>query len=323
MSHLRLSVIIFLFIAGTVFAQEATPEVTEIPQDEIEFFAFTIPEIDVSGIAPDGWEQIQVGSYVRNQGGENTTYLLHIASNEISLEDVLAPILVAFEQEELPEDSASYETNRYDWTVYTFEYSPFPDSDDRLVVDIATAATPNLSLVLVFQTTPDEYDALHESVFLTSLDYFGEDLTTIQEGLGYGDFVPTEIEFFGIDTVIPRDWMNVNTGSYTRGDLQVDPTTLIIQTSSDLSEEEFRDLFLEQLQISVSGDGESYSSDYLNWTIFDVNIDIDGTLLTWQIATASDNDYAYLVVLFSFTDENEELRESVLIPVLDATHASQ
>lgn len=323
MPYLRLSLIILLLMATTTFAQEATPEVTETPQDDIEFFAFTIPDIEVSGIAPQGWEQIQVGSYVRNQYGENTTYLLHIASNENSLDDVLAPILDAFSQEALPDENQVYTTDFHGWTLYTFEYSPYPDSNDSLAVDIATATTGNLSLVLIFQTTPDEYASLHESVFLASLEYYGADLATIEASLGFGDMIPVDIDFFGIETLTPLNWENVNIGSYTRGDLQTDPTTLILQTSSDLSESEFRDLFLEQLDLSISGDGESYASDYLDWTIHTADIDLDGTLLTWQIATAGDDTYAYLVVLFSFTEDVDDLRESVLIPVLNATRSSQ
>lgn len=329
MPYLRLNFLIILLLIGSACTATNTPNATDIPSCSVanttntDLVSFTIPVIEMSGVAPADWEEVQVGSYVRNQNGDNSTYLLHIASDESSLSDLLAPILVAFSQEALPASSETYQSPVYAWSLYNFEYNPNPETDDTLIVDIATVETGNLSLIVILQTNPQEYETLHQSIFLSAVHYFGQDLRVVEADLGFGTMIPCSIALFDVDTVIPKDWQNITDGSYQRGDVQSDPTTLIIQTSPDLSESEFRDLFLQQFQLSLASDGAAYAAERLNWTIHNVNIEAEGILLTWQIATAKDNRYAYLVVLFSLTEEADSLRASVLLPVLDATHASQ
>ncbi len=322
MSYLRFSVIIVLLIVGTVFAQEVTPEATEKAPTDIVFSTFTLSEPEISGIAPADWDEVLPGSYLNLEDESNSTYILHFATSEMSLNEQLEPILASFLQEALPDESEDYESEDYTWNIYTFEYMPSEESEP-LVVDIATAERGVLALVVVLQSTPENYEHLHDRLFLPSIDYFGQPLDMIQANLELDRLTPETIEAFGIDTVIPVGWENANPGSYVRGDLQVDPTTLLIQTSPDLSEDEFRDLFLERLNIADAGDGESYDSDTLEWTIYTIDIEIEESLLTWQIATASDANFAYLVVVFSFTDERDTLRESVLLPVLDDTRQSE
>lgn len=322
MSYLRLSVIILLLIVGTTFAQEVTPEATEEASTEIVFTTFTLSEPDISGIAPADWQEVQIGSYLNPGDESNSTYILHFASSELSLDEQLQAILDSFLQESLPDESESYESEDYSWTLYNFEYSPAEDSDP-LIVDIATAERGILALVVVLQSTADDYELLHDELFLPSIEYFGQPLDVIQTNLELELLTPETIEDFSIDTLIPIEWENANPGSYIRGDLQVDPTTLLIQTSPDLNEDEFRDLFLERLNIDDAGDGEAYISDTLAWTIYTVDIEIEESLLTWQIATASDNEFAYLLVMFSFTDEREELRDTIFLPVLDETRQSE
>lgn len=320
MSYWRLSIIILLIITGTSLAQEVTPEAMDEGSTEIEFTIFTHAETDIKGIAAIGWEEVLAGSYLNPDN--DSSYILHFASDEVNLEELLQPILEAFLQETLPEEFDSHEQGDITWTLYNFEYIPTEDSEP-LVVNIATAEYDGLARAVILQSSVDDYEYLHDALFLPSVNYFGQTQDVIESELNITSLIPETIIEFGIDTVIPRDWENANPGSYIRGDLQVDPTTLIIQTSSDLSEDEFRGLFLERLNIAELGDGEVYISDYLEWTFYMVDIDIDGTLLTWQIATASDEDFAYLTVLFSFADERDTLGETILLAVLDETRQSE
>ncbi|MEL6524432.1 MAG: hypothetical protein AAFQ07_01870 [Chloroflexota bacterium] len=284
-----------------------------------DFEIFTLDAPIISGVAPIGWETLSTGNYVRDSENDGNTYILHFANNQQTIEESLAPILTAFEQDSLPTESTTLVTSAFEWTLYTFTYTA-PDSDQPLQVDIATTTNENTSFVIVMQTTPEAYTELHETIFLSSVQVFGLPQDDIRVAMGISALTPITVQQYGIDTAYPDGWQAVNPGSWSRGDLQEDPTTLIVQTSSDLSARAFRDLFAEQLAITTEGQGDTYNAPNRDWRIFTVTVSAQGIPLTWQIASAEDNQFAYLVVLLTHSDEAEALRESVLLPVLDATN---
>ncbi|MGJ3239733.1 MAG: hypothetical protein ACFE0Q_13565 [Anaerolineae bacterium] len=298
----------------------ATPEPTQSAYPILPLQAFTLDEMAVSGVAPAEWDMVRPGSYV--DPDNSLTYLLHFARADDALDELLHSILDAFEREALPDLDAEHQQDSDDiWALYRFEYTPLVEGQVvSLLVDMGIVVSDGLARVIVMQTTPERYDILHSEVFMQSVRYFGQTRVLIDDALYESQLVTRTLSTFNIETVVPLNWDEINSGAYARGDLQQDPTTLLIQTSSDLGESEFRDLFLDRLNLSIPIlTGETFTSEWLNWTIYIVDIEADGVELSWQIATASDAQYAYLVVLFSYTDEVEDLRASILLPILERT----
>lgn len=298
----------------------STPETaSQAGETPVTFEIFTLDAPIISGVAPVGWDMLSAGNYVRDNETDSNTYILHFANNQQTIEQSLDPILAAFEQDSLPTESTALTTDVFVWTLYTFTYTA-TDSDQPLQVDIATTANDNTSFVIVMQTTPEAYTALHETVFLPSVEVFGLAPNAIRAARGISAMTDTTLPSFGIETVFPDGWQAVNVGSWARGDLQEDPTTLIVQTSSDLSASGFRELFTTQLGIATEGEGEIYTAPNREWRIFTVTVSAQGVPLTWRIASAEDNQFAYLVVVLTHSDEADALRDSVLLPVLDGTN---
>jgi hypothetical protein len=321
MRKLLIFLLLLFLLAIPTIAQEATEET---PAELIQLAAFTLSNINMSGIYPADWDEIQVGAYIRNGGDSNTTYILHLAQTHSSLEALIAPILSALQLEELPEASATYDTSVFAWTLYKVAYSPAELEGETLFVDIATAEIDDAVYLILLQSNPDEYEILHEQVFLVALDAFGLPLETIIAEYHIPTLENITLSKFGIETAIPIDWQEVASGSYMRAENQQDITTLLIQTSPDLQAEAFAELLLERLGLPVQlpETDTIYETDNWLWSLYLIEVNAQGGLpVTFQIAIAQDEQFAYLVVLLSFNEEAEGLRETVIFPVLDATQA--
>lgn len=318
MQKLSIILVLLLVLTLTTVAQEATQE----PDSEIiEFATFTLTNTEMNGIYPSDWGEIQSGAYIRDDGGLNTTYILHLALMDSSLEELIAPILPALQLEALPEAIESYESSVLTWTLYRVEYSPPELEGEILIVDFATAESDDAAYLILLQTNPDEYEMLHEQVFLAALDAFGLELEAIIAEYNIITLENVIVSEFGIESSVPMDWQEVASGSYMRAENQQDITTLLIQTSPDLDAETFAGLLLENLDLptELPEINSRYETDNLSWGLYLLELDAQGTPVTFQIAIAQDEQFAYLVVLLSFSEEVEDLRESVLLPVLDAT----
>jgi hypothetical protein len=320
MRKLAIFLILLLALTLTTVAQEATEE----PNLEIiKFDSFTLINTEMNGIYPLDWDEIQSGAYIRNDEGLNTTYVLHLALMDSSLEELIAPILPALQLEELPEASQTYDSSVMIWTLYRIEYSPPELEGDSLIVDLATAESDDAVYLILLQTNPDEYDNLHEQVFLATVDAFGLSLETIIAEYKITTLESVTITEFGIDSSVPLDWREVASGSYMRVGNQQDITTLLIQTSPDLDADIFAELLLESLGLpsELPEIERIYETDNLSWSLYRLEFTAQGIPVTFQIAIAQDEQLAYLVVLLSLDEEAEDLRETVFLPVLDATQA--
>lgn len=317
----KLLIIFFITLAFlmSVSGQEATEEA---PVESIQFAAFTLPNLLLNGIYPAGWEEVQAGAYVRNDE-LNTTYILHLGEKDTSLDGLIAPILPSVQLEKLPEPIEIYESAMLEWTLYNFEYSPSELEGENLQVDLATAENDDGAYLILLQTMPDDYESLHEQVFMPALDAFGLPLEIIFEEYNITTLEHIIIDEFGIESAIPDDWQQIAVGSYMRAANQQDITTLLIQTSPDLTAEAFANLLLDSLGLSVDlpESDTIHETDYLSWSIYLIEVNSQGVDITFQIATAQDEQFAYLVVLLNFSEETPILQDTVLLPILDMTKA--
>jgi hypothetical protein len=313
--RVALASFLLIVLSLSAYAQEATPEITA-EAETLRLRPFTLEIGDVSGAAPADWTELQAGSYLRDDGDADQTYILHISAEGASLADLIDPFLEAYGIESLPESSESHESTLFTWSIHSFDYTPI-DTDLVLRVDIGIAEAENRVYVIILQGFPDDNEFLHSEVFIPAMDFFGLPLDVIQEALGYESLSPISLESFGIETVYPLMWQEVNPGSYMRMQDENDLTTVIIQSSPDLEASAFAELLLETIGLppELPESSESYEGSELTWAIYE--IDYQGYKLV--LATAEDENLAYLVVMLCSAEEAESLRESLLVPILDAT----
>lgn len=313
----RLIFVFLLLLVPSAVAQETTPEAT--PEPEIPLIPFTLETPRISGLRPVGWDELTPGTYVRDDG-QNLTYLLHLSDPAGNREENLPPLLESIGQEALPEIREIITGAALEWDVYEISYTP-KTLETELAVMLAIAETDNALHFIFLQTIPAEAEELREAVFLPALDAYGLPLPELYESLGFAPLQAINIPEFDLVSAAPTEWQLVNIGSYMRQRTQSDSTTLILQTSPDLSAGEFGSLLLESLGLSAELPEEfsRIEAAQLTWMLYEIEVTAQGQTLVFQIALAEDDVYSYLVVLLSAEEEAAELRETVLIPILQAT----
>jgi len=315
---------LLIFSLMPIMAQEstpeATPESTPPAEPEMTLVPFTLVSPSISGLRPADWREASPGVYLR-EDGQNTTYLVHLSEPDSTREELLPSLLESIGQDALPDESELVSGEAFDWEVYQMFYIP-EGFEEEFSVFIAFAETETAVHVILLQTPIDEADMLREMVFDPALENYGLPLSEIYAGLGLIPLEAVTVSDFDLQTAIPAEWQEVNPGSFVRAHFQGDITTLLIQTSPDLSAEEFGVLLLERLGIATEfpEQSEMFETEYLTWTLYTFEVDAEGQLLTFQFALAEDDTYAYLAVLLSTAEEADVLEENLFLPILQATY---
>jgi pimeloyl-ACP methyl ester carboxylesterase len=89
---------------------------------------------------------------------------------------------------EAPDSVGAYQGGALEWTLYQVDVSAAGVS---VAVDMALAAMDGTTYVVLLQTSPEEYDALHESVFLPVLDAFAP----LEEAVEEVPYIVEEVTF--------------------------------------------------------------------------------------------------------------------------------
>lgn len=145
---------LILFAATGIFAQDA---ITLVP--------FRDPLLEVEGVIPEGWTAAGNGIYMRGESPADLT-LMAIQAAAASLEQVIPALLPQLALTELPEAVEQVEANGMQWDVYQVDV---PAGGIVIRVDLALANQDGRSYIVLMQTNEEEYDALHEAVFLPVL----------------------------------------------------------------------------------------------------------------------------------------------------------
>jgi hypothetical protein len=130
---------------------------------EIEFEAYTNPDIGIQALVPVGWSEVQPGIFARSSPTVDMAVFQMAVESGISLVDLLEAMSDAFGLEETPEVQAEREANGLHWYLYTFESQGVPR-------DMALAETDGNVLILIFRSDASEQAVLYEAVFLKLVD---------------------------------------------------------------------------------------------------------------------------------------------------------
>ncbi len=150
-----LALVVLLALPLTVTAQEA------IPLEPV-----TIDAFGITTIVPAGWTEVGPGLYARASSPTDGA-LVALQSALIRADGLLQAILPQLGLTEAPEPVGEITTDTLTWTLYQVDVE-VPQAG-TIRVDIAIAQGAGASYVLIVQSLADEYEALHEQVFLPVL----------------------------------------------------------------------------------------------------------------------------------------------------------
>lgn|GEM_PF-420644 len=188
-----LLVLAMLSAVVSAWAQDATPEPTAETTaqaaaertDDAEEVVVLVPHTDegygIESVVPDGWTDAGHGVFMRQNDEADVTVIAQ-QSAALNPDALLNAILPQLGLSEAPESVGLYSGAVLEWTLYQVDV---PLGETTLRVDLGLAASEGKTYLVLLQTTPEEYDALHVSVFLPTLDAFAPLIEATQEAVPY------------------------------------------------------------------------------------------------------------------------------------------
>ena len=126
--------------------------------------AFSDHLFGATGLAPEGWTEIQYGVLLR-EAIEEPALLVMQASPGITATDLLRGLRSELALDDRPEPVGNVETDYLSWTLYSFDTAIAPLGLQELRVDAAIADSDFGGFVVAVGALPDESEALVEEVF--------------------------------------------------------------------------------------------------------------------------------------------------------------
>ena len=133
-----------------------------------KFIPYTNKEAGFNSIVPEGWFEGRPGEFRRGDPETDPTFLLQQGVPGANIELVIELLLPKLGLEALPERAGGIENVNLSWDLYAIEHQ---DSlTDKIIEDIALTEGSAGVYVVLFGTTPDEYNDMHYTVFLRLVD---------------------------------------------------------------------------------------------------------------------------------------------------------
>jgi uncharacterized protein len=140
--------------------------VPALAQDQLTLTPFTDDNYGISGVAPDGWTIAGPGALARNKNANDVTVIVQ-QTLPLGPDAVMKALMPQLLLQSVPDSVGTRTTDALTWTLYKVDVR----ADTITVsVDFALAAGDGKTYVVFLQTSPDEYDSLHDSLFLPLLD---------------------------------------------------------------------------------------------------------------------------------------------------------
>ena len=162
-------------IVGVVLRGEWFPQETlQAKLDEIlvayeamfnvELEPYENRDLGINGLLPKGWNELDPGIYARSKPEEDPTLIVQLAAPGESAEALSRSVLANFGVSALsavPIDS--YESAALAWEIYLLE-------SEMANLALALAETDETAYLVLLAASPDQIDALAETVFLPAVD---------------------------------------------------------------------------------------------------------------------------------------------------------
>jgi CubicO group peptidase (beta-lactamase class C family) len=126
----------------------------------------------IRGVLPEGWFQVDRGFFLAGPP-EDQPVTVHVQQvlGGLTLAQAQDYLLPWLSLEEFPEPVGQRDSQSYAWYLYSYEHQ-----DPRLGArknDVALAETEEGVHLVLLATAPEEYEVLHEQVFLPAVDAMG------------------------------------------------------------------------------------------------------------------------------------------------------
>lgn len=128
----------------------------------IELVPYTNDAMGITGVVPDGWQELAPGVNARSDPASDPTVLVQQAAPNESADEMISGTLGQFGVESLPaEPMDSFESGSLSWTIYM--------EQGQSILAMAVAETDTTTYFVLLSSAPSEADALVESVFFPAL----------------------------------------------------------------------------------------------------------------------------------------------------------
>ena len=151
-------------LAIVVAALALPPMSPALAQGDVTLVPFTSEAFGIAGLVPEGWAEAAPGVYVRGSSPTDLTSLIQQAAPGMAAAQLLGLLRAQLGLAEAPERVDSYESAAFVWDLYRVEVEV--PGMGAIHVSIALAETESASFVVLLQALEDEYELLHEAVFL-------------------------------------------------------------------------------------------------------------------------------------------------------------
>lgn len=133
-------------------------------QEEIVLVPFIDEGYDITGVQPEGWEALGQGLYTPDRAG---AVLMALQAAPATLDQVLSALQPQLGLTSAPEPVGETVTETFTWTLYQIDVNVTAELLMR--VDLALAETQGKTYIALLQAPADQYEALHETVFVPVL----------------------------------------------------------------------------------------------------------------------------------------------------------
>lgn len=289
----------------------------------IRLAPFASDELGLSGVAPDGWQEVVAGVFARNQSTADLTTLIQQYVPGASPAAVAAALLPNLGISALPDRAAVVESAAFTWELYVIGLEV---AGVEVAVDVALAETgigeAAGTALVILQMAAGEYGALHEAVFLPAVQALalpepsGAAAPTVESIT----LIPYRSEVFQFSSVVPQGWAELAPGIYA---LSADPPgsfiNLVQQAAGDLSREQAAATFLANYGIErLPARVETVESGLLRWDLYVLDLDAPQMRLLVDLAVSTFDGTAYVVLMQATGETYPTLHQDVFLPALNA-----
>ncbi len=297
----------------------AEPEMTAEPDAGTDLIVFTLPEVDMNGVAPADWREAAPGVFLREQGDDDVTTLVYQYEPGATSDDLAIDILTRLNVNSLPGDAETFVTPAFSWAIYHFDVdAPF----GTIQISLALSQNRDGAAMILFQAVQDEYVTLATEVFGPAMANFGLPLADIEANLegrpGVISLVRVPVAIFGTSILVPSQWQNIGPGIYIRGLTPTDVVALIQQSPPDVTRDDILANLLPVLGLDALPESSGvYSTAWYDWTLYHTEVVFAGVPVVFDIALAQDDAGAHIVVFQAPADEYDNLGSQIFLPVLE------
>jgi hypothetical protein len=164
-------------VRGLLIIAALLTSVNALAKERAALLPHTNEGYGYKSVVPEGWTDVGKGIFARQRDAEDST-LFAQQSAPGSAEDVLASLLPQLGLTEALQGVGTHQGDALEWTLYQVDVAL---AKGEVAVDLALSHKEDTTYIVLLESAPDEHDALHESIFLPTLNAFAPLVETVED----------------------------------------------------------------------------------------------------------------------------------------------